>query len=124
MVGVNRIQRSAAMYRLSIGGFGPASLGHAVVSLKDPSMANSDEQTATRYQRHILYIQMQLSQKTLLDYFQARDDNIDIPLSLRMFGHIVRGVKNVHEKGLIHRCVLYCHECERFPLLFNISTPY
>jgi serine/threonine protein kinase len=98
--------------------------GHAVVSLKDPSMANSDKQTATRYQRHILYIQMQLSQKTLLDYFQARDDNIDIPLSLRMFGHIVRGVKNVHEKGLIHRCVLYCHECERFPLLFNISTPY
>lgn len=55
------------------------------------------------YQRHILYIQMQLSQKTLLDYFQSRDEDIDIPLSLRMFCHIVRGVQHVHEKGLIHR---------------------
>lgn len=98
--------------------------GRAVVSLKDPSMANSDKQTATRYQRHILYIQMQLSQKTLLDYFQARDDNLDIPLSLRMFGHIVRGVKNVHEKGLIHRCVLYCNACVLFYLLFHSHTDF
>jgi len=55
------------------------------------------------YQRHILYIQMQLSQKTLLDYFQTREAVLDIPLSLRMFCHIVRGVQHVHEKGLIHR---------------------
>ena len=33
LVGVNRIQQSAAMYRLSIGTFGPASLGHALASL-------------------------------------------------------------------------------------------
>mmetsp|Transcript_22623 Transcript_22623/g.26227 ORF Transcript_22623/g.26227 Transcript_22623/m.26227 type:complete len:1631 (-) Transcript_22623:17-4909(-) len=58
--------------------------------------------------RHILYIQMQLSKKTLLDYFETRKetlsvDGIDIPFSLRMFGHIARGVMHVHEKGLIHR---------------------
>jgi Serine/threonine protein kinase len=56
-----------------------------------------------KYQRHILYIQMQLSQKTLLDYFQTRKGAPDIPISLRMFCHIVRGVQHVHEKGLIHR---------------------
>ena len=33
LVGVNRIQRSAAMYRLSIGAFGHVSLGHDVASL-------------------------------------------------------------------------------------------
>lgn len=64
-------------------------------------MARSSE--VVKYQRHILYIQMQLSQKTLLDYFQTRQDALDIPLSLRMFCHIVRGVQHVHEKGLIHR---------------------
>lgn len=63
----------------------------------------SSKDTSVHYQKHILYIQMQLSQKTLLDYFQTRDTNINIPLSLRMFGHIARGVKHVHEKGLIHR---------------------
>ena len=83
-----------------------------VGSLRDIKAAASGSQTVTRYQKHILYIQMQLSQKTLLDYFQDRDNNVDIPFSLRMFGHIVRGVKNVHEMGLIHRYV--------FQLSFNI----
>jgi len=57
-------------------------------------------------QRHILYIQMQLSKETLLDYFRSREqsaDGVDIPLSLRIFTHIARGVMYVHEKGLIHR---------------------
>ncbi len=54
-------------------------------------------------QKHILYIQMQLSKKTLLDYFHSREGNVNIPTVLRMFGHIVRGVKYVHEHGLIHR---------------------
>ncbi|GFH53079.1 hypothetical protein CTEN210_09555 [Chaetoceros tenuissimus] len=79
---------------------------HVEVSSKsaipDEQLGGSKD-TSVHYQKHILYIQMQLSQKTLLDYFQTRDTNINIPLSLRMFGHIARGVKHVHEKGLIHR---------------------
>lgn len=54
-------------------------------------------------QKHILYIQMQLSKKTLLDYFHSREGATDIPSSLRMFLHITRGVKHVHDQGLIHR---------------------
>lgn len=66
-----------------------------------PNKSSSD---GVIYQSHILYIQMQLCQKTLLDYFQSRqDDNIDIPFILGMFRHIARGVQNVHDKGLIHR---------------------
>jgi len=69
------------------------------------SNSNFQETDVVKYQSHILYIQMQLCQKTLLDYFQSRrqNENIDIPLSLGMFCHIARGVQNVHEKGLIHR---------------------
>ena len=63
----------------------------------------NDVSVKTRTQKHILYIQMQLSQKTLLDYFRAREGNIDIPLSLKIFGHIARGVAHVHSNGLIHR---------------------
>jgi len=74
-----------------------------VGSSQDIKTVASESQSVIRYQKHILYIQMQLSQKTLLDYFQTRDNNLDIPFSLRMFGHIVRGVKNVHKMGLIHR---------------------
>jgi len=57
-------------------------------------------------QKHILYIQMYLSQKTLLDYFEDRKKsgtNINIVYSLKMFVYIARGLKHVHEKGLIHR---------------------
>ncbi len=64
---------------------------------------NDRDGTETRTQKHILYIQMQLSQKTLLDYFDTRDENIDIPLSLQIFSHIARGLKHVHVNGLIHR---------------------
>jgi len=64
--------------------------------------------------KHILYIQMQLCQKTLHDFFQVQTEHfstsenhkvtlLDIPSALRMFGHIVCGVKHVHEQGLIHR---------------------
>uniref|UniRef100_A0A7S3Q6P5 non-specific serine/threonine protein kinase n=1 Tax=Chaetoceros debilis TaxID=122233 RepID=A0A7S3Q6P5_9STRA len=56
-----------------------------------------------RNRQHILYIQMQLSKKTLLDYFHSREGNIDIPVALRIFGHIARGVEHVHKQGLIHR---------------------
>ena len=57
----------------------------------------------SRIRKHILYIQMQLSQKTLLDYFVSREGHVEIPLSLKIFGHIARGVKHVHSNGLIHR---------------------
>merc|ERR1712226_667471 len=57
---------------------------------------------------------MQLCQKTLHEVFQAQTEQItfsesynviplDIPSSLRIFGHIACGVKHVHEQGLIHR---------------------
>lgn len=64
--------------------------------------------------KHILYIQMQLCQKTLHEFFQVQTEQfsisenhkvtvLDIPSALRMFGHIACGVKHVHEQGLIHR---------------------
>ena len=67
------------------------------------SVASNSAPDVMRTQKHILYIQMQLSQKTLLDYFNAREGNVDIPLSLKIFGHIARGVKHVQGNGLIHR---------------------
>ena len=58
-------------------------------------------------QRHILYIQMQLSKRTILDFFHDREkrdkDDIDIPFALKIFGNIAKGLKHVHEQGLIHR---------------------
>eukprot|EP00590_Aulacoseira_subarctica_P010743 CAMPEP_0172418492 /NCGR_PEP_ID=MMETSP1064-20121228/4961_1 /TAXON_ID=202472 /ORGANISM="Aulacoseira subarctica , Strain CCAP 1002/5" /LENGTH=1268 /DNA_ID=CAMNT_0013157441 /DNA_START=253 /DNA_END=4059 /DNA_ORIENTATION=- len=78
-------------------------------------------------QRYILYIQMQLcSQSTLSDFLSspekrrrgllcssssAQDTSdsplssaaINIPHALQVFSQIVRGVKHVHEQGLIHR---------------------
>jgi len=58
-------------------------------------------------QKHILYIQMQLSKKTLLDHFQAREETkvkgVDIPSALTIFSDVAQGVKHVHEMRLIHR---------------------
>jgi len=71
-------------------------------------------------QKHTLYIQMQLcSQKNLGDFLgdpKARKgtstqmmgsslhtNEIDIPYALRLFSQIARGVKYVHQQGLIHR---------------------
>ena len=69
--------------------------------------------------KHVLYIQMQLcSVQTLADFLgnrQARigslaENNseldvyaVDIPFALRLFSQIARGVKYVHNRGLIHR---------------------
>jgi len=65
-------------------------------------------------QRYILYIQMQLcSHKTVGDFLsdlEARKGSssdktnwVDIPYALRLFSQIARGVKHVHQLGLIHR---------------------
>lgn len=66
----------------------------------------------------ILYIQMELSQKTLLDYFKSSRTDADsgagessvattishnIPTALRIFSHLAKGVEYVHSQGLIHR---------------------
>jgi len=68
--------------------------------------SRSTKTSFAKSQKHILYIQMQLSQKTLLDYFDARKKSgtpVGIITSLKMFAHIARGLTHVHEKGLIHR---------------------
>jgi len=81
------------------------SAKEADVSTKKPE--NDVNQNVGKNRKHILYIQMQLSKKTLLDYFEARKkygkEIVDIPSSLRIFFNIARGLKHVHEKGLIHR---------------------
>ncbi|KAG7371225.1 WD40 repeat-containing protein [Nitzschia inconspicua] len=63
--------------------------------------------------RYILYIQMQFcSQKTLADFLaneEARKGpskdatGVDIPHALDLFLQIMKGVKHVHNQGLIHR---------------------
>ncbi|KAL7535262.1 hypothetical protein ACHAXR_010499, partial [Thalassiosira sp. AJA248-18] len=82
------------------------------------SELKKDEKKVTEA-RHILFIQMQLcSSQTLADFLinrQARSGSvakslskstsydIDIPLALRLFAQIAKGVKYVHKQGLIHR---------------------
>ena len=90
-------------------------------SCASPSLdSDRKKKTQTRAQWHILYIQMQLcSQKNLGDFLvnpQARKgpgihtaglkwetNDVDIPHALLLFSQIARGVKNVHQQGLIHR---------------------
>jgi serine/threonine protein kinase len=63
--------------------------------------------------KYILYIQMQFcSQKTLADFLSneaARKGpsnvatDVDIPHALKLFLQVMKGVKHVHNQGLIHR---------------------
>ena len=100
----NYIQRAHRDNENDSTGTEPYFKGHAT----DTSSGMKPQQKILKIQRHILYIQMQLSKKTLLDYFAARHSSIqqapvDIIVVLHLFAHIVRGVKHVHRQGLIHR---------------------
>ena len=87
------------------------------VKLSEPNRGEefSDEEKTT----HILFIQMQLCSSQTLAHFlanpQARSGSVaqslskntnftvDIPLALRIFAQIAKGVRYVHQQGLIHR---------------------
>uniref|UniRef100_A0A7S2LBQ7 non-specific serine/threonine protein kinase n=1 Tax=Leptocylindrus danicus TaxID=163516 RepID=A0A7S2LBQ7_9STRA len=74
-----------------------------------------------RRQKHILYIQMQHCTHTLHEFLASPEkrkgpyldssshslgtcaSSIDIPYALQLFSQIVKGVKHVHQQGLIHR---------------------
>eukprot|EP00816_Leptocylindrus_hargravesii_P013682 CAMPEP_0196802688 /NCGR_PEP_ID=MMETSP1362-20130617/2257_1 /TAXON_ID=163516 /ORGANISM="Leptocylindrus danicus, Strain CCMP1856" /LENGTH=1432 /DNA_ID=CAMNT_0042174047 /DNA_START=91 /DNA_END=4389 /DNA_ORIENTATION=+ len=74
-----------------------------------------------RRQKHILYIQMQHCTHTLHEFLASPEkrkgpcldssshslgtcaSSIDIPFALQLFSQIVKGVKHVHQQGLIHR---------------------
>lgn len=69
----------------------------------DPTYKDNFQGIRTSTHKYVLYIQMQLCLKTLQDYLRSRGRYVDIPSALRLFSQIARGMKFVHEKGLIHR---------------------
>ena len=80
--------------------------------------ASEEKSSLLQKQRHMLYIQMQHCEHTLNEFLASpekrrgpvgngmtpkSDMSIDIPFALQIFSQIVKGVKYVHQKGLIHR---------------------
>ena len=96
-------------------------------SFREENLVYPTVPASSMKQRYILYIQMQLcSQSTLSDFLSSPEKRrsgllcstssvqdtsdsplssaaINIPHALQVFSQIVRGVKHVHEQGLIHR---------------------
>ena len=86
--------------------------------LRQNHTTDESESTLLRKQRHVLYIQMQHCEHALNEFLASpekrrgpagnvvpptSDTSIDIPFALQLFSQIVKGVKYVHQKGLIHR---------------------
>ena len=76
------------------------------------------ESAEFRRQKHILYIQMHHCTHTLHEFLASPEKrkgpcldssshslgtSIDIPYALQLFSQIAKGVKHVHQQGLIHR---------------------